>query len=650
MGRRMWRATGAVVAMLVFAIVGLVGISAQSVGNSSVFEGDSGSFQHQILINGSFEPGDRVSYSSRDGSATVADGDYGAVNADAVCPSGGDRCSSVFAYVTIFGDTDIESDEQFYIDVSGVGTATITIRNDDEETPPDTTPPTLNLPGNLTEEATGPGGAAVSFSVSASDNDSPPATASCDATSGATFPLGTTTVNCSASDAVGNTATGSFNVIVQDTSPPAVTVPGDLTAEATGPSGVSVTFSASATDAVSGDLPTTCTPATGDTFPLGATQVTCSATDAAANIGSASFNVTVQDTTVPEVTVPGNIHAEATGPEGAVVTFDATASDTVSGWLATGCSPATGVTFPLGTTPVTCSATDAAGNTGSATFEVTVRDTIAPEVTVPDTIIAEATGPSGAVVTYMTSVADAVNPNLVASCAPSSGETFPSGSTSVTCTATDAAGNTGSASFNVTVRDTTPPTLNLPENIFVDATGPEGAVVTYIAGGTDIVDGKVPASCAPVSGTVFPLGTTTVTCTVSDNAGNTSDAESFAVAVEDMRATRICEAAIAGAGSGSGPFGNHELVEGSTWGGSGDQVIVGTNGAETLVGGRGNDVLCGLGGNDVLIGGSGDDILVGGEGNDTLLSGSGADTIYATDGETIVGGSGGNDTLLEWLP
>ena len=56
--------------------------------------------------------------------------------------------------------------------------------------------------------------------------------------------------------------------------------------------------------------------------------------------------------------------------------------------------------FPIGTTTVTCSATDAAGNKGDNTFTVTVQDTMAPNLTVSANKTATATSADGAVVTY----------------------------------------------------------------------------------------------------------------------------------------------------------------------------------------------------------------------------------------------------------
>jgi aryl-phospho-beta-D-glucosidase BglC (GH1 family) len=163
-----------------------------------------------------------------------------------------------------------------------------------------------------------------------------------------------------------------------DTVPPVVTVPSDLTVEATGPSGAVATFTTSALDDVSGVLPTVNTPASGSVFPLGGTTVTATATDAAGNAGSASFTVTVVDTTAPAITVPADITVAASGPGGANVNFITSASDLVSGTVSTLSNPPSGSLFPIGTTTVTVTATDAAGNSASRTFTVTVTRLPAP--------------------------------------------------------------------------------------------------------------------------------------------------------------------------------------------------------------------------------------------------------------------------------
>ena len=246
----------------------------------------------------------------------------------------------------------------------------------------DTGLPVVTVPAVVvTAEAAGPGGSGVTYGISATDALSG-ATVDCAPPSSSNFVLGETTVTCTARDGAGNTATATFVVTVRDTTPPSVTVPPAATAEATGGAGAAVSFAASASDSVSGARPVTCVPVSGSTFPLGTTSVVCSATDAAGNTGSAGFTVTVRDATAPVVTVPANMVVEATGPTGAAAAFTASASDSVSGARPATCVPVSGSTFPLGTTSVACSATDAAGNTGSATFTVTVRDTKAPVVAI----------------------------------------------------------------------------------------------------------------------------------------------------------------------------------------------------------------------------------------------------------------------------
>src|SRR5262249_35981038 len=143
------------------------------------------------------------------------------------------------------------------------------------------------------------------------------------------------------------------------------------------------------------------------------------------------------------------------------------ATDAVDGTDAVTCSKNSGDTFSITTTTVNCSSTDAAGNTGHASFKVTVGDSTAPSITVPDDISVEATGASGAVVTYAAPTAAAVADGSAdpVSCSKNSGNTFPITTTTVNCSATDAAGNTGHASFHVTVGDSTAPSIAVPSDI-----------------------------------------------------------------------------------------------------------------------------------------------------------------------------------------
>jgi hypothetical protein len=398
----------------------------------------------------------------------------------------------------------------------------------------DTTAPVLVVPSDITAEAASGAGAAVSFPVSASDAVDGTITPDCDWASGSTFPLGLTTVTCSATDDANNTSDSqSFTISVVDTTAPAISdTPGNQTLEATGPGGAAASWAPpTASDLVDGSVDVDCDPASGTTFPLGTTTVTCSATDAANNPSSVSFTITVQDTTPPTIKDNDDQLVEATSADGAVATFLLTATDVVDDDVAVICDANSGDVFPLGDTTVTCSATDDHLNQSIANFKITVTDTTAPALSLPADITAEATGPAGAIVAYTASASDIVDGSVTPSCSPASGATFPLGSTTVNCSATDDHLNTTSGSFSVTIEDTTAPSLTVPANITASATSTSGAVVTYVATATDAVDGPVSPDCSPASGSTFPIGATTVTCSATDAHGNTSPVQSFTLQV-----------------------------------------------------------------------------------------------------------------------
>jgi HYR domain len=242
----------------------------------------------------------------------------------------------------------------------------------------DTAAPVVSVPANQTALATSPNGAVVTYPApTANDDVDGTITPTCDHSSGELFPIGMTTVTCTATDAAGNTGSGSFTVtvtVMSDTTAPSLTLPPNQTAEATSSSGAVVIYpAATATDDVDGTITPTCVPASGSTFALGTTTVTCTATDAAGNTATGSFTVTVVDSTAPVLSGLANRTATATSTSGAVVTYPApTATDAVDGAVTPVCNHASGETFPLGTTTVTCTATDAAGNPASGSFTVTV--------------------------------------------------------------------------------------------------------------------------------------------------------------------------------------------------------------------------------------------------------------------------------------
>lgn len=405
----------------------------------------------------------------------------------------------------------------------------------------DTTKPVIAAHADVTAEATSSAGAVVTYtSPATSDAVDGLQTAACLPASGTAFAFGNTTVTCSITDAHGNVATPTtFVVHVVDTTAPVIAPHPDVTVAPTSPTGAVVTYTAPATsDAFDGAKTATCTPASGTTFAIGDTTVTCRITDAHGNVAlPTTFVVHVVDTTAPVVTVPANMTIEAIGPNGAPGTFVATAIDN-TGSLATTCVPASGSTFQLGTTVVICSATDSSGNRGQASFNITVVDTTPPAVAVPVNFSVPSDGANGTTVTFTSSAIDLVSGAVATTCTPASGSIFQLGPTTVTCNATDTAGNLGTASFVVTVADVTKPVVQVPANMTIEATGPGGAVATFTATATDDVTTALTTMCSPVSGSTFALGTRTVTCSATDAAGNTGSA-SFTVTVVDTTAPVI---------------------------------------------------------------------------------------------------------------
>ncbi|EHM31382.1 hyalin [Streptomyces sp. W007] len=89
------------------------------------------------------------------------------------------------------------------------------------------------------------------------------------------------------------------------------------------------------------------------------------------------ISIAVNDIDVPVVTVDDRT-ARAPDDDGARIEYTATATDPQDGALPVTCTPPSGSLFPVGTTTVTCSATDAAGNTGADTARFEVLEPVVP--------------------------------------------------------------------------------------------------------------------------------------------------------------------------------------------------------------------------------------------------------------------------------
>jgi hypothetical protein len=376
---------------------------------------------------------------------------------------------------------------------------------------------------------------------------------------GATFPLGTTTVSYTAKDAALNTTTCSFVITVVDNTPPVIAgCPGNVNVN-TGAGRATCDQTATWTEPTVTDNCSSVASITwtkshipGATFPVGVTTVTYTAKDVALNTSlTCTFTVTVVDNTPPVIAgCPSNVNvntgAGRTTCNQVATWTEPTVTDNCSSvasitWTK---SHLPGATFPVGVTTVTYTAKDAALNTSATcTFTVTVVDNTPPVVSGCPSNISINTGSSltcGQTATWMAPTAtDACSgtvTNITNSHAP--GATFPVGVTTVTYTFKDAALNTSTCTFTVTVVDNTPPVISLcPGNINV-STGPGRTTCNQTATwsaptATDACSGavnNVTVSHAP--GSTFPVGVTTVNYTFKDASNNTSTC-SFTVTVTD---------------------------------------------------------------------------------------------------------------------
>jgi uncharacterized repeat protein (TIGR01451 family) len=382
------------------------------------------------------------------------------------------------------------------------------------------------------------------------------------------FPAGNTFITWTARNNVGSAScTQTITVVGNDTEAPTLHVPPSIT---TSTDQCSVLldeeqFVATAEDNCSSSvnisrtgIPRIACPAPGDpnrtcesfVFPTGTTVITYTATDSAGNSSTGTQTVRVNENPniTPTISAPADLTLN-TGPNapscdtfvGDATLGTATTSDNCPGVVVTRTGVPSGNIFPVGTTTITYRATDRVGNYAEDTQTVTVVDNTPPVVTPPANVTAY-TGAGatscGTVVSDATLGTASATDNCpgvgaVSRTGVPSGNNFPVGITTLTYSATDAHGNTGTAIQTVTVIDNTPPVISCPASITLEPTCPSGAIATYATPtATDnCAVQSVVRTAGGASGSVFPIGTTTVTHQATDIYGNTASC-SFTVTVK----------------------------------------------------------------------------------------------------------------------
>ncbi len=262
--------------------------------------------------------------------------------------------------------------------------------------------------------------------------------------------------------------------------------------------------------------------------PVGST-VTLTVTDVNGNSSTCNATVVVLDTISPSITCPSPVNVtNDAGICGAAVTYSVNFGDNCSGsTIQQTAGLASGSTFPIGTTVNTFVVTDASGNTATCSFPVTVNDTEAPYFT---NVPANFSACNPVMWTAPTPNDNCPGAGVASSHQP--GDTFLSGTTTVTYTVTDAAGLQSSVSFDVTLLEPSVAADNITSsrdynNICV------GEAITLTVNGGVLGDGAqwvwysgscggTPVASGASSITVTPASTTTYFVRAEGDCNNTA--------------------------------------------------------------------------------------------------------------------------------
>ncbi|MCB9195748.1 MAG: HYR domain-containing protein [Flavobacteriales bacterium] len=359
------------------------------------------------------------------------------------------------------------------------------------------------------------------------------------------FPVGTTTVTWTITDVNGNDVTCSQSVTVNDTQDPTITCPAPVTTTADAgvcyASGVNlgtpVTNDNCGVASVTNNAPAT--------FPVGTTTVTWTVTDAAGNSTTCTQQVTVTDDEDPTISCPGNItvYNDLTNCsiDAANVSLgNASVSDNCGVLTVSNNAPAN---FNVGTTTVTWTVTDIHGNSTSCTQTVTVIDNEDPVVVSCAPDITQSPDPSvcGSTTVFLgsPSVTDNCGIATVTNNAPAF---YPVGTTTVTWTITDIHGNSTTCIQLVTIVDDEVPTISCPSTINVMNDAAVCFASNVSLGTPATSDNCSVASITNNAPATFPVGTTTVTWTVVDQAGNTATCQQNVIVTDNENPSIVCAA------------------------------------------------------------------------------------------------------------
>ena len=358
----------------------------------------------------------------------------------------------------------------------------------------------------------------------------------------------TITRTWTATDECGNTSTCDQIITVVDTTPPTVTCPADITVNNDpGVCGAVVTYSIPTNDDC-GSTTTTQTAglATGSVFPVGATTNTFLIEDECGNSTICSFVVTVIDNEPPVAVCQDiTVQLDANG-NGSITAADVDGGSTDNCGIASlAVSPSTFDCSDVGANTVTLTVTDIHGNVATCTATVTVEDNV-PPVAVCQNITIDLDVNGEASITPADVDGGSTDACGIASLSIDQSDFDCShvGDNNVTLTVTDVNGNVSTCIAVVTVEDNIAPTIVCPADVVAsNDPGLCGAEVFFpdaIALDNCGIASVVQTAGLP-SGSIFPVGVSTVTFTATDVNGNTTDC-SFTITInDDEPAVAVCQ-------------------------------------------------------------------------------------------------------------
>ncbi|XP_033099724.1 uncharacterized protein LOC117103264 [Anneissia japonica] len=354
------------------------------------------------------------------------------------------------------------------------------------------------------------------------------------------LPLGITVIVVNGTDMSGNTATCEYTVNVTDNQPPiAIDCPSNISQTTDfGSSNATVNFTEVTFIDNSEVMPTVTVTGVNpnDQYEIGETDIEYMAVDSSGNVAVCSFTITVIDdmdpilqcfdvmnTTIPE-TAFGIID------EYSITVIENSQSYDISYTIQPG------VSFSIGKTQVTATATDSSENTGNCTFNVTIIDDEIPSVYCPMDITVPTDDASyNATIDFIApNATDNSGGNLTIYSNFKPGDTFPFGVTTVSYTFQDESFNTAECIFNVTVYDDEDPMIVCPMSQKLNTTTDSAYALNVIWSDPVAIDNapSIQIMCVPASNSNFTVGTTDVICSAIDPSNNQGKCN-FTIEVSD---------------------------------------------------------------------------------------------------------------------